>query len=274
MSDQSPRGRVAGGGTSPPDASAGGAGNMRDAPGGVLVNQGVPEHPWQPGRGVTPEPQVHPSAVVQNTRMWPWTWIGPDSAVSDSEIRDYAYSVSDNQIYNAVVGIDGRYEPYRFHARARHHSSDQAAAVAAAHRVLVTYSPSAQATLDAAYAASLSQIPDGRAKRRGVGFGIRAADHLIAMRAADGRNAPVLFDRSPGPAVWPDIGSPDATTRTVAAWLGRWPGRWARLFASSRRTQKSLGWDFLASSNSAMASSRHGAKPKRAPIPRRRKPAS
>ena len=48
---------------------------------GVLVNQGVPDHPWQLGRGATPEPQVHRSAVVQNTRMWPWTWIGPDSTV-------------------------------------------------------------------------------------------------------------------------------------------------------------------------------------------------
>jgi hypothetical protein len=42
-------------------------------------------------------------------------------------------------VYNAVVGIEGRYAPYRFHARAPRGASAQAAAVAAAHKVLVTY---------------------------------------------------------------------------------------------------------------------------------------
>ena len=74
-------------------------------------------------------------------------------------------------VYDAVVGVKGRYEPYSFHARARRGTSAQAAAVAAAHKVLVTYSPAAQATLDAAYAASLAQLPDGQAKARGIAFG-------------------------------------------------------------------------------------------------------
>ena len=60
--------------------------------------------------------------------------------------------------------------------------------MAAAHEVLVTYVPSAQANLNAAYAASLAQIPDGKAKAQGIAFGIRAADHLIRLRAHDGRN--------------------------------------------------------------------------------------
>ena len=67
-------------------------------------------------------------------------------------------------VYNAVVGVEGRYAPYRFHAHAPRGASAQAAAVAAAHKVLVTYVPSAQAALDADYAASLAQIPDGKAK--------------------------------------------------------------------------------------------------------------
>ena len=59
-------------------------------------------------------------------------------------------------VYNAVVGVEGRYAPYRFHAHAPRGASAQAAAVAAAHQVLVTYVPSAQATLDADHAASLA----------------------------------------------------------------------------------------------------------------------
>ena len=100
-------------------------------------------------------------------------------------------------VYNAVVGIEGRYAPYRFHAHAPRGASAQAAAVAAAHEILVTYVPSAQATLDADYAASLAKLPDGTAKTRGIAFGTRAADSLIRLRAHDGRNADILFTRPP-----------------------------------------------------------------------------
>jgi hypothetical protein len=74
--------------------------------------------------------------------------------------------------------------------------------VAAAYKVLVTYVPSAQASLDAAYAASLAKLPDGEAKDRGIAFGTRAADHLIRLRVGDGRNAPILFNQEPAPGVW------------------------------------------------------------------------
>jgi hypothetical protein len=121
-------------------------------------------------------------------------------------------------VYNAVVGIEGRYAPYRFHARAPRGASAQAAAVAAAHKVLVTYSPYAQATLDAAYAASLAQIPDGRAKTRGIAFGVRAADHLIRLRAGDGRNAPIFFTQPPAPGVWRP--TPPGFLPMSAPWLG------------------------------------------------------
>ena len=100
-------------------------------------------------------------------------------------------------VYDAVVGVDGRYQPYSFHAHAPRGTSAQAAAVAAAHKVLVTYSPYAQATLDAAYAASLAKLPNGKAKTRGVTFGTRAADNLIALRANDGRNDPTILFTPP-----------------------------------------------------------------------------
>jgi hypothetical protein len=121
-------------------------------------------------------------------------------------------------VYDAVVGVKGRYEPYSFHARARRGTSAQAAAVAAAHKVLVTYTPAAQATLDAAYAASLAQLPDGKAKARGVAFGVRAAEHLIRLRANDGRNAPIEFTQPPAPGVWRP--TPPGFLPMQAPWLG------------------------------------------------------
>ena len=120
-------------------------------------------------------------------------------------------------VYNAVVGVEGRYAPYRFHAHAPRGASAQAAAVAAAHEILVTYVPSAQATLDADYAASLAQIPDGTAKTHGIAFGIRAADSLIRLRAHDGRNAPILFTQPPAPGVWRP--TPPAFLPMSAPWL-------------------------------------------------------
>lgn len=121
-------------------------------------------------------------------------------------------------VYDAVVGIDRRYEPYRFDARAPRGTSAQAAAVAAAHKVLVTYSPYATANLDAAYATSLAQIPDGKAKTRGIVFGTLAADNLITMRTNDGRNAPVLFTQPPAPGVWRP--TPPAFLPMAVPWMG------------------------------------------------------
>jgi len=121
-------------------------------------------------------------------------------------------------VYDAVVGINGRYKPYLFHQNAPEGSSAQAAAVAAAHKVLLTYSPSAQAALDADYAASLAQIPDGVAKTNGVAFGEAAADKLIKSRENDGRNAPVFFTQPPAPGVWRP--TPPANAAMLDPWLG------------------------------------------------------
>lgn len=121
-------------------------------------------------------------------------------------------------VYDAVVGIDRRYAPYTFHDRAPHPSSTEAAAVAAAHRVLVTYFSYAQTNLDAAYATSLARIPDGKAKANGIAFGIRAADNLIALRDHDGRDAPIFFAQPPAPGVWRP--TPPAFLSMFDPWLG------------------------------------------------------
>ena len=103
-------------------------------------------------------------------------------------------------------------------ARAPRGALAQAAAAAAAHQILVTYVPSAQAALDAEYAASLAQLPDGTAKTDGIAFGNRAAGNLIRLRAHDGRNAPILFTRPPARGVWRP--TPPAFLPMSAPWLG------------------------------------------------------
>ncbi|MGW1023845.1 vanadium-dependent haloperoxidase [Streptomyces sp. NPDC002577] len=122
-------------------------------------------------------------------------------------------------VYNAVVGIEGDYAPYKWLARGPSTASPEAAAVTAAHRVLVTYFPASKATLDAAYTDSLARIPDGTAKRQGVAFGERAADHVIELRENDGRFEPVEFTTPPAPGVWRP--TPPAHLPFIDTWLGR-----------------------------------------------------
>ena len=164
-----------------------------------------------PKRGTADDPTV----ITDWNALAVTTLVGDTSKLPVETILYAAFVQA--AVYDAVVGVEGRYEPYRFGDRAPHGTSVQAAAVAAAHEVLVTYVPAAQATLDAAYAASLAQIPDGKAKHRGIAFGTRAADHLIRLRANDGRNAPIVFNRQPAPGVWrPTPGNLPMS----APWLG------------------------------------------------------
>ena len=120
-------------------------------------------------------------------------------------------------MYNAVAGITGEYELYRWVKHAPTNASPEAAAAAAAHRVLVTYFPAATATLDAHLAASLALVPDGGPQDKGISYGVRAADRIIALRANDGRNAAVTVPVGTGPGHW----RPEPATATfTSAWLG------------------------------------------------------
>ena len=78
-------------------------------------------------------------------------------------------------VYNAVVGITGRYEPYKWDPEAPEVASPEAAAATAAYRVLLEYFPASEAKLNAAYETSLDGIPDGDPKEGGIRFGERAA---------------------------------------------------------------------------------------------------
>ena len=115
-------------------------------------------------------------------------------------------------MYNAVNGITGRYELYQWNERADMSASPEAAAAAAAHRVLSTYFPGSAAMLDTQLAASLAVIPSGTRRDRGVAFGEMAGDRIVALRAGDGRGASV----SVPPAVEPG----DYSGGFAVPWLG------------------------------------------------------
>ncbi len=123
-------------------------------------------------------------------------------------------------MYNAVVGITGEYELYRWDKHGPRGASPEAAAAAAAHRVLVHYfgtTPEIIADLDTKLAASLALVPDGMQENKGVRYGVRAANRIIALRANDGRNAAVTVPVGTSPGHW----RPEPETALfTSAWMG------------------------------------------------------
>ncbi len=165
------------------------------------------------------EPAVSaPGAVIADWARLTGEVVDPEGDLNSSETAVW-HAVVSAGMYNAVVGIEGRYEPYRWDERGPRSASSVAAAATAAHDVLLHYFPKAKAQLERAHAASLAEVPDGAAEKAGVAFGRRAAAHMIAMRKDDGVNAAVTFTASPAVGVWRP--TPPAQQPFSSAWVGR-----------------------------------------------------
>jgi hypothetical protein len=119
-------------------------------------------------------------------------------------------------MYNAVVTIDGQFEPYT--KQPRPHRRASPAAAAAGYQVLSEYFPASADALTADYQASLAQIPNGAGKARGIRVGEAAARAIVRLREGDGRDADITFDVSPAPGVWRP--TPPAFAPMLAPWLG------------------------------------------------------
>jgi hypothetical protein len=107
-------------------------------------------------------------------------------------------------MFDAVNSIVGEFRPYAVELSAPKGASPDAAAAAAAHFALVRLYPAQQVMLDAAYAASLSSIPDSSAKTDGIAVGEAVAAQILALRTNDGSDAAVNAPYAPGnqPGDW------------------------------------------------------------------------
>jgi hypothetical protein len=106
-------------------------------------------------------------------------------------------------VFEAVNAVTGKYRPYLGTIHAPEDASAEAAAIAAAHAVLLNYFPGSATALNDARATSLATIPNGQPKDDGIATGEAAAAAMILLRANDG-SAPAQFftPSSPGPGVW------------------------------------------------------------------------
>ena len=134
-----------------------------------------------------------------------WNEIAINAAISNGQspfVQARTQAVVALAVFEAVNTITGDYEPYLGTFDAPDGASVDAAAAAAAWRVLRTYFSANAATvaaLDAALAATLSGIPDGQAEDDGNQLGIDVGLALVALRANDGSTPPQF--KTPGAAV-------------------------------------------------------------------------
>jgi hypothetical protein len=96
-------------------------------------------------------------------------------------------------VFEAVNSITGKYEPYLGTISSPAGASTEAAAITAAHNVLVAFFPAQAGVLDQQRDASLAAIPDGQAKTDGIAVGQAAAAAMIANRTNDGSTPPQIF---------------------------------------------------------------------------------
>ncbi len=123
-------------------------------------------------------------------------------------------------MYDAVNAITGQYRPFYYQGAGASNASLDAAAAAAAHRILVNYFPSQQSDLDAKFASSLANIgADAGARDAGVAAGESAAAAVIAARNGDGLEADVPYVPGSGPGAW--VPTPPAFAPPLAPWLGQ-----------------------------------------------------
>jgi PAP2 superfamily len=121
-------------------------------------------------------------------------------------------------MYDAVVAIEGGYQPFAVDLDAPADASPEAAVATAAHAVLVHYLPAQQATIfDPAYGAALAAIPNGPAKVAGMAVGDTVAAQLIALRAGDGFRVSVPYT-PPSPPI-PGVWIPTAPTPPIGTYM-------------------------------------------------------
>ncbi len=137
------------------------------------------------------------SLISQNAISAP---IPPATALRPPAGSEFLHGLVHAAIYDAVVSVEGEYEPLAVAVRAPRRTSVDAAVAAAARGVLVARVPTQAAVVEAAYVGALSAIPDGEQKTNGIRTGRTIAGAYVSLRSDDG------FDNAP-PWVQPPTGA-------------------------------------------------------------------
>ena len=103
-------------------------------------------------------------------------------------------------VYDAVMAIEGGYEPFAGKIPVAGAADVRAAAATAAYATArARLDPSQHAYLDTQYASYMASIPEGAAKDNGIQVGQSVASAILALRADDGIGNVVLYECSSTP---------------------------------------------------------------------------
>jgi VCPO second helical-bundle domain len=150
------------------------------------------------------------AALPPGNTVAQWDKIAEDTVVASGAFQSEGFiymAYVSAAVYDAVVAIEGGFEPYGAAITVPDGASVEAAVVEAAYQTLVNYFPSQAGSLELLYAEALAQIADGPAKRHGQIVGRAAARSIIRLRSDDGRLTPIGVTSEfptlpPGPGVW------------------------------------------------------------------------
>ena len=170
---------------------------------------------------VAAKPHPHPSADASVIATWNEVAVTTVTAAGASPTAFNYFAFVHLAMYNAVVAITGEYELYKWDGVAPKPASPEAAAAAAAHRVLENYFGDSAAR-DLQLAASLANVRNKVARANGEAFGVLAANHIIGLRVNDGRGATVTEPtQGTQPGQWrPTPGGAVPFAPFSTAWLG------------------------------------------------------
>jgi hypothetical protein len=167
------------------------------------------------------------AALPPGNTVAQWNKIAEDTVVGSGTFLPEGFiymAYVSAAVYDAVVAIEGGFEPYGPAIAAPAGASVDAAVVEAAYRTLWAYFPpescnpasppavyafclGIRPSLDASYAEALAAISPGQARTDGEAVGLQAANDIIALRSGDERMTPIAVTSSfptlqPAPAVW------------------------------------------------------------------------
>jgi hypothetical protein len=182
-------------------------------------------------------------ALPPGNTVQQWNQIAEDQVVGSGTFQAEGFiymAYVSAAVYDAVVAIEGRFEPYGPAITAPEGASVDAAVVEAAYQTLWAYFPPSSCNpatpplayafclgvrprLDEFHAEALSAIPAGQAKTNGQAVGLQAANNIVGLRSNDGRMTPIGVTSSfptlaPGPAVWRL--TPPAFAAPQTPWVG------------------------------------------------------
>jgi hypothetical protein len=167
-----------------------------------------------------------PATLPPGNTVAQWNTIAENAVVGSGAFQAEGYiymAYVSAAVYDAVVAIEGGFEPYGPPIAVSPGASVDCAVVEAAYGTLVNYFPLQAGTLGALYTEALSNFGgctgDGGA---GTAVGLQAANDIIGLRTGDGRMTPIGTTSSfptlpPAPGVW-RLTPPFALAQTP--WVG------------------------------------------------------